>query len=321
MTKYVRVPARILHRVPDGLPFEKAALTEPCCVAYNAVVNNAQHQARRSRRRLRPGADRHAVRRDGAAVRRGGRRRRAGARPRSARDRRKQYGCTSIVGDAKEWAKAVDGLGADGVVDAAGVSATLEAAMDIVRPGGWISKVGWGPQPLGFSLDPLVQKNITLQGSFSHNWPIWERVIRLLSTGQLDVQADHRRRLAAGAVARGVRDDALREDRESGAEAVSGMVASATFISNITHSQPCDCRQVIMVTGSTTGIGEAMARRFVAEGGTGHVPRPRTRARRGSSRSWAANGRTARRRPGRSGRRAAHWCTRRSKRSAGSTRS
>src|SRR5204863_1809549 len=41
MTKFVRVPERCLHRVPDGLPFEKAALTEPCCVAYNAVVNNA----------------------------------------------------------------------------------------------------------------------------------------------------------------------------------------------------------------------------------------------------------------------------------------
>ena len=30
--------------------------------------------------------------------------------------------------------------------------------------------------------------NITLQGSFSHNWPVWERVIALLSSGQLDVR-------------------------------------------------------------------------------------------------------------------------------------
>jgi alcohol dehydrogenase/L-iditol 2-dehydrogenase len=74
------------------------------------------------------------------------------------------------------------------VIDAAGASATLKIALDIVRPAGWISKVGWGPQPLGFNLDPLVQKNITLQGSFSHNWPIWERVIALLASGQLDVR-------------------------------------------------------------------------------------------------------------------------------------
>jgi hypothetical protein len=41
---------------------------------------------------------------------------------------------------------------------------------------------------LGCSLDLLVQKNITLQGSFSHTWSTWERVIRLIATGMLDVR-------------------------------------------------------------------------------------------------------------------------------------
>src|SRR5262245_25271831 len=41
MTRYVKVAARCLHRVPDSLSFEQACLTEPCCVAYNAVVQNA----------------------------------------------------------------------------------------------------------------------------------------------------------------------------------------------------------------------------------------------------------------------------------------
>src|ERR1700685_799237 len=48
MTQYVRVPERCLHRIPQSLPFEKAALTEPCCVAYNAVCMNG---------RVRPGDD------------------------------------------------------------------------------------------------------------------------------------------------------------------------------------------------------------------------------------------------------------------------
>src|SRR5271156_1023761 len=42
MTKYVRVPARCLHHIPDQLSFEQACLTEPCCVAYNAVVGNSK---------------------------------------------------------------------------------------------------------------------------------------------------------------------------------------------------------------------------------------------------------------------------------------
>jgi L-iditol 2-dehydrogenase len=73
------------------------------------------------------------------------------------------------------------------VIDAAGVSVALKLALDIVRPGGQITKVGWGPQPLNFSLDQLVQKAVNLQGSYSHNWPIWEKVISLLATGKIDL--------------------------------------------------------------------------------------------------------------------------------------
>lgn len=187
MTRYVRVPARCLHRVPDGLAIEQAALTEPCCVAYNAVVKHA---------RIEPG-DRVVVLGPGpigilcAAMAR-----LAGAevalvgleRDRVRLEVARAYGCEVIVGDASAWARVRDGLGADGVVDAAGASAALKTALELVRPGGWISKVGWGPQPLGFSLDMLVQKAVTLQGSFSHNWPIWERVLALLASGRLDVR-------------------------------------------------------------------------------------------------------------------------------------
>ena len=79
-----------------------------------------------------------------------------------------------------------DGLGVNAVVDAAGVSEALRTALDAVRPGGRITKVGWGKEPFGGSLDPLVQKAVTLQGSFSHYWEIWERVLRLLASGRLD---------------------------------------------------------------------------------------------------------------------------------------
>ncbi|MGB0011885.1 MAG: zinc-binding dehydrogenase, partial [Candidatus Sulfotelmatobacter sp.] len=90
--------------------------------------------------------------------------------------------------DVPGWVKEFgDGFGVDLVIDAAGVSASLKLALDIVRPGGQITKVGWGPQPLNFSLDQLVQKGVTLQGSYSHNWPIWEKVLSLLSSGKIDL--------------------------------------------------------------------------------------------------------------------------------------
>ena len=185
MTRWVRAPARCLHRIPDELPFDKAALTEPCSVAFNAVAVNSP---------VRPG-DRVVVLGPGsigllcAAVARlhGAVVAVAGLEQDRARlEIARRYGCTPLFGNVKEWAMQGDGLGVNGVVDAAGVSATLKTALEIVRPAGWITKVGWGKQPLGFSLDPLVQKNVRLQGSFSHNWPVWERVIGLLASGLLD---------------------------------------------------------------------------------------------------------------------------------------
>lgn len=188
MTRWVRVPARCLHRVPDHLPLEIACLTEPCSVAFNAVIENT---------RLKPG-DRVVVLGPGtigilcAAVAR-----LAGAEVavvglEADRERlaiaEKHYGCIPIMGDASAWARERDGLGADVVIDAAGHSITLKIALDLVRPAGWITKVGWGPQPLNYNIDPLVQKNVTLQGSFSHNWPVWERVLALLASEALDVR-------------------------------------------------------------------------------------------------------------------------------------
>ena len=187
MADYVKVPVRCLHRIPENLQMVHAALTEPCCVAYNALVNNT---------RMEPG-DRVLVIGPGTigilcavmARLRGGEVSLLGRKEDAARLEvaREGYGIEVLTEDAEQWARQRDGLGADVVVDAAGVSETLKMAIDLVRPAGWISKVGWGPQPLGFSMDAIVQKNVTLQGSFSHNWPVWQRVLHLLGSGALNV--------------------------------------------------------------------------------------------------------------------------------------
>jgi alcohol dehydrogenase/L-iditol 2-dehydrogenase len=192
MAPFVKVPARCLHNVPASLNLEKAALTEPCCVAYNAVCVHS---------RVRPG-DTVAVIGPGpigllcaVMARLGG----AGhlaviGIPADAKRLQvaREIGADTVLGakgeDVVEWTKNFgDGYGFDVVIDAAGISATLKLALDIVRPAGQITKVGWGKQPLNFSLDPLVQKGVTLQGSFSHNWPIWEKVISLLACGKIDL--------------------------------------------------------------------------------------------------------------------------------------
>ncbi|MES2570224.1 MAG: zinc-binding dehydrogenase [Verrucomicrobiota bacterium] len=192
MARFVKVPGRCLHRIPSGLAFEKAALTEPCCVAYNAVSVNS---------RIKPG-DSVVVIGPGpigllcammAKIAGAGQLIVVGTPADAGRlEVARTIGADTVLGaggeDVREWVKNFgDGYGVDLVVDAAGVSATLKLALDIVRPAGQITKVGWGPQPINFSLDPLVQKNVTLQGSFSHNWPVWEKVLAMLGTGQINL--------------------------------------------------------------------------------------------------------------------------------------
>jgi L-iditol 2-dehydrogenase len=203
MAEFAKVPARCLHHLPDSISWEKAAITEPCCVAYNATCVKTDIRPGDSVLILGPGpigllclmmaklsgagwlgiagleqdaarlAIAQSIGADAAIV--------VGKKP---------EGGNPPNPDEAEPLKTVrglgDGLGVDVVIDASGSSRTIELAMAAVRPGGQITKVGWGPQPLNCSLDPIVQKAVRLQGSFSHNYPIWERVVALLASGRLD---------------------------------------------------------------------------------------------------------------------------------------
>ncbi len=191
MAEFVRVPARCLHHLPDSVSFQKAALTEPCSVAYNATCVKTH---------IRPG-DWVLIFGPGpigllclalARLSGAGWVGTVGLKQDEARLAISQrLGADRTMSEGQEETlEAVrflgDGLGVDVVIDATGHSSTLQLAMATVRPSGQITKVGWGPQPLNFSLDLLVQKAVRLQGSFSHNFLIWEKVIALLASGRLD---------------------------------------------------------------------------------------------------------------------------------------
>ena len=192
MADYVRVPARCLHNLPDHVPFEDAAMTEPGCVACNAVMELSRITPGDTVVVLGPGTIGLMVLQmcklcgPGKLVLVG-----------TSKDEARlaigrQLGADITLKADEEDAVAVvktlgDGFGASLVVDCVGTSAALKPCLEMVRPAGQITKVGWGKEPVGFSLDLLVQKAATLQGSFSHTYKTWERVIGLMGNGQLNL--------------------------------------------------------------------------------------------------------------------------------------
>lgn len=190
MAERVAVPERCLHRLPDVVSFRQGALTEPICVAFQATCVQTD---------IRPG--------DAAVIVGAGTigllcawlATRSGAGPVIVVGLPKDARRTATIGElgAIDFADSAAGAGAilhrhgrtsaDVILDAAGASEALMTGLDLVRPNGQITKVGWGPQPFGHSLDPIVAKQVTLRGSFSHTWAVWERVLALLAGGAGDV--------------------------------------------------------------------------------------------------------------------------------------
>ena len=184
MATYVKVPARCLHAIPASLPFELACLAEPHSVAYNAMCVNSTIRPGDAVVVLGPGPIGLLCARMAAL---------AGADPlivvgltadAPRLETARLLGATHVVNAqesrVEEVVRDLSPLGADLVCDASGASRPLDVALALTRPDGQVVKVGWSPDLIPINLNPLVQKNIRLQGSFSHNYPIWERVIHLL---------------------------------------------------------------------------------------------------------------------------------------------
>lgn len=192
-TKFVKVPERILHHVPDNVSLKAASITEPFCVAYKALISNSNIRAGDTVVIIGPGpigilsAKLAKLSGAGEIVVIGT----------EGDDKRlelaKEFGATITINSSdedplKRILSFGDGYGADLLVDLAGSSSTLKLCMDAVRPAGQITKIGWGRQPVNFSLDPLISKSVTFKGHFSHTWDVWEKCLILMGKEMIDLE-------------------------------------------------------------------------------------------------------------------------------------
>jgi alcohol dehydrogenase/L-iditol 2-dehydrogenase len=191
-TKYVRVPERILHRIPANVTLREASITEPFCVAYKSMVASSTISPGDLVVVIGPGPIGilcvKMAQLSGASeivV--------IGTEGDDSRlELSKEFGATIIINSKiedplKKIMSLGDGYGADLVADTAGISETLKLSMHAVRPAGQITKIGWGINPVNFSLDPIVAKSVTLKGHFSHTWDVWEKCLTLMSKKMIDL--------------------------------------------------------------------------------------------------------------------------------------
>ncbi len=199
-TKYVKILGKTLAvfpnsliKIPDSMTFEEAAILDPACNAYMAVVQEAK---------LIPG-EYMAVFGVGAlgqfciqAARAAGAAKiiAIGLSGDGARfDMAKKNGATDIVMSdqvncIEEVMRLTNGEGVALVADCAGVAVVLNQAIEIVRPAGTIVKIGYDHNPYNCSLDPIIDKAISIKGHFGYTWLSWRNVMNLVQAGKWDLK-------------------------------------------------------------------------------------------------------------------------------------
>ena len=200
--EYVAVPERILYHIPDELPFEHAALSEPLSIAVHAV----------HRTEISIG--------DTAVVAGAGMigllliqvLRTAGCGRIIAVDLEddklelaKQFGASvglnpRAVDPAEEVRRITGGRGADVAFEVVGIGATLKIAIDSLRKGGILTLVGNLTAEDEFPHQAVVTRELTLNGSCASRGD-YPACIELLRRGAIDTDTfiSHVAPLAEGA--------------------------------------------------------------------------------------------------------------------------
>jgi len=165
--RYVAVPHRILCRIPDGVGFDRAALTEPLSVAFHAVAL-ARPLVGESAVVVGAGMIGLLIIQVLKA---------AGVSPLIAVDvdqgklgRAKECGADEALDPAsarflQEVRDRTDGRGSDLAFEAVGVSAAVTSALTSIRKGGKVVLVGNVAPKVDFALQVAVTRQITLLGS------------------------------------------------------------------------------------------------------------------------------------------------------------
>ena len=179
--RYVVVPARNCIPIPDSLPDDVAALTEPVAIGVNAVMTAALAAGEKVVV-FGPGTIGQAIaveaRRAGADVTV------VGFRDESRIGVLRSLGFVNLIDlsdPAQSAALTALADAVDCVFEASGAASAFKAAPGLLRPKGRLVVVGIHAAPGEIDLVRLVRKRLQVLGSFSSPGAIWPDVVRRLA--------------------------------------------------------------------------------------------------------------------------------------------
>lgn len=172
------VPASQAYKVPDNVPPEAAALTEPLACALHAVDLSG---IRPGKTALVLGAGPIGILTAALLVSSGASRVVVSEPSESRRARAEAVRAESVKPDA------VSEEMADVVFECVGRVETMKAALDAARPGGTVMWVGVAPPEAEVSVKPydVFRKELTIRGSYTNPYTM-ERSLALLASGRVD---------------------------------------------------------------------------------------------------------------------------------------
>ena len=193
--KYVAGPARLLHRLPDNIPFEVAAVIEPTAVCVTSILERSGLQAGESVVITGPGpiglislAIAKVAGVSLAIIT--GRSSKGGMRLRKA----VELGADYVIDIEKEdpVAKVLQltkGLGIDLLIETSGNPKAISQSFELVRRLGKICAIGIaGGQEIPIPYDRGIFKGLRFDFCFSSSWSAWEKTIGLISKGLLALE-------------------------------------------------------------------------------------------------------------------------------------
>ena len=186
--RYVLVPERSVHVLPEGVDEWAGALTEPLACCVHALENS----------KVEPG-DVAVITGPGAiglmmlqVVRAAGAQALViGTNTDEARlDLARQLGADEVLIVSRDdlqssVAERTDGLGADVAFECSGAGPGAQTALDLVRHRGRYVQVGLFGRPVLWDLEQVCIKEVQVQGTFATVASSWRKALALLRSGQL----------------------------------------------------------------------------------------------------------------------------------------